>query len=274
MPPAYSDLERPPLSGPVLTRSLVREGTPWTQVRVVGETVSTHADVSALARAGQAEGLVLVAESQTGGRGRLDRAWVSPPQAGLTFSVLLRPDVARERWGWLPLVAGVAVARAVATLTEVEAVLKWPNDVLVGTGRRKVAGLLAEVSGDAVVVGAGVNVLTRPAELPTADATSLAIEGASVTDRSTILVAILRALAADYTAWCAGADVRAAYLAVCDTVGRSVRVAFPDGTELHGVAMDVDDAGRLVVSDSEGTLTAVAAGDVVHVRSAGDINGQ
>lgn len=270
MPNPYSDLDRPPLSVTALSRALVRPGSVWTEVRVVGRTGSTNADVVAAAGEGAADGLVVVAESQTGGRGRLDRSWISPPQAGLTFSVLLRPSLPREQWGWLPLLAGLAVARAVQQVAEVDAALKWPNDVLVGAERRKVAGVLAQAAAAGVVVGIGVNVTTRRDELPGPEATSLALEGAKSTDRLPLLVAILRALAEDYAGWLAGADVRTSYLQRCDTVGRSVRVSMPDGRDLSGEAIDVDGAGRLVMAGADGEHTTVAAGDIIHVRPVAD----
>lgn len=237
---------------------------------MVVETRSTNADVVAAAARDEPEGLIVVAESQRGGRGRLDRGWVSPPQAGLTFSVLLRPTVAREIWGWLPLLAGLAVTRAVAKVAEVDAAVKWPNDVLVGANRRKVAGVLAEVAGSAVVIGIGVNVTTSRDELPGPQATSIALEGAGSTDRLPLLVAVLRALAEDYRRWLDGFDVRGGYLQLSDTVGRAVRVAYPDGSELVGAAVDIDEVGRLVIAGADGTTTAVSAGDVTHVRQAGD----
>ncbi len=257
----------------------MRPGSLWTSVDVVGQTGSTNADVAAAAASGAAQGLVVVAESQTAGRGRLDRAWLSPPQAGLTFSVLLRPAAPRQLWGWLPLLAGLSVARAIAGVGEVETALKWPNDVLVGAQRRKIAGVLAEVSGDAVVLGIGVNVSTRRDELPRAGdgqpgalqpgATSLAIEGAVCTDRTPVLVAILRTLAEAYAGWLGGDDVREAYLMRCETVGQSVRVDYPDGRTLTGNAVDVDDAGRLVVLGPGEIRIPVAAGDVIHLRAYG-----
>lgn len=269
MSAAYSDLDRPPLSATALSRALVRPGSLWTAVRVVGETGSTNADVVAAAAAGEVAGLVVVAESQTGGRGRLGRVWVSPPQAGLTFSLLLRPAVPRERWGWLPLLAGLAVARAVEQVAALAAVVKWPNDVLAGAGRRKIAGVLAEISGDAVVLGIGVNVTTRSDELPGPEATSLALEDATSTDRMPLLVTILRALAEDYGDWLGGADVRQSYLQRCDTIGRPVRVTRPGNRDLTGDAKYIDVAGHLVVVDADGVQTIVAAGDVTHVRAAG-----
>jgi BirA family biotin operon repressor/biotin-[acetyl-CoA-carboxylase] ligase len=217
----------------------------------------------------------VVAEEQSGGRGRLDRRWSSPVRAGLTFSVLLRPaPVPAGRWGWLSLLAGVALTRAVRRLGEVDAVLKWPNDLLVGAERRKAAGLLAEVSGGGVVLGVGLNVTTRADELPAGvHATSLAIEKSACTDRDTLLRAILRELAADVELWRAAdgdpeaSGLRRVYAESCATVGERVRVELPDGTVLVGEAVDVDTEGRLVVDpDTGGGPIAVSAGDVVHAR--------
>ena len=234
---------------------------------MVPQTGSTNADLLAAARAGAAEGLVLVAEEQTAGRGRLGRSWSAPPGAGLIFSVLLRPsDVPPARLGWLPLLTGVAVAAAVREQTGVPASLKWPNDVLVG--ERKLAGILAEAHVGAVVVGVGLNVTLRPAELPVPAATSLLIEGAASTDRTGLLTAILAELGQRYRTWRADPDapgLRADYLRWCATIGREVRAELPGGTVLTGTAVDVDDAGRLVLR-SIGELVPVGAGDVVHVR--------
>src|SRR3954471_13181787 len=126
----YADLERPPLSTRSLERALVVPDGLWRRIDVRTETGSTNADVADAARSGVPEGLVVVAEQQLAGRGRRDRQWVSPPRAGLTLSVLLRPGagVPQRNWGWLPLLAGVALRDAVVRRAEVAADLKWPND--------------------------------------------------------------------------------------------------------------------------------------------------
>jgi len=157
-------------------------------VEVVDRTGSTNADLLARALGGAPEGMVLAAEEQSAGRGRMGRAWVSPPRAALTFSLLVRPAaVPPARRGWLPLLAGVAVATAVTAVTGVQTRLKWPNDVL--TGPAKLAGILAEAAGDAVVVGVGLNVSTEPGELPPAGpgaltATSLRIAAEAAKGRA------------------------------------------------------------------------------------------
>jgi len=267
----YEDLDRPPLREASLARGLVRPGGLWREVRVVGETGSTNADLVAAAKAGATEGAVLVAEAQTAGRGRLGRKWSAAPRSGLTFSVLLRPAPApAETWGWLPLIAGLSAARAAQAVTEVLVRLKWPNDLLAPSGD-KLGGVLSERSGDAVVVGLGLNVSARAAELPGLAATSLALAGAVTADRDPLLRAVLRELADRYAGWrAAGGDaeacgLRAAYAATCATLGRAVRVELPGGRTLRGEAVDVDQRGRLIVADAQGAHP-VSAGDVIHVR--------
>jgi BirA family transcriptional regulator, biotin operon repressor / biotin---[acetyl-CoA-carboxylase] ligase len=272
--PAYDDLDRPPLDAAVLNRALTGRGSGWREIRVVEETSSTNSELARLAREGAGAGLVLVAEHQTGGRGRLDRAWTSPPGAGLTFSVLVEPaGVPPEYWPWVPLLAGVAVAEGVRRVSEVDAALKWPNDVLVGD--RKLAGLLSErveaPHASLAVVGVGLNVTLRVDELPTVDATSLALEQAATTDRSVVLREVLRVFDRLFRAWVEErGDPRlgllASYLRRCSTLGRRVRVALPGGGSLVGEAVRVDDHGRLVVRTDAGEQV-VGAGDVVHVRA-------
>ena len=219
---------------------------------------------------------MLAAERQSAGRGRLGRAWISPPRAALTFSVLLRPTaVPRARLGWLPLLAGVAVAAAVRAVAAVDAQLKWPNDVLAGSG--KLGGILAEASGEAVVVGIGVNVSTGPAELPPPGpgalaATSLRLEGAASLDRERLLAEILAGLERRYRAWCQvfgdteRSGLRAEYTGLCGTIGRRVRVELPGGRLLDGLAAGIDADGRLLVSVPPDADLPVAAGDIVHLR--------
>lgn len=129
----------------------------WSQVSVVDATGSTNADLAAAARDGAPSGTVLVAEHQRSGRGRFTRSWEAPPGAAIAISVLLRPSltIPLERWTWLPLLAGLAVADALVQVAGVPARLKWPNDVLIED--RKVCGILVERVGDAAVIGMGIN---------------------------------------------------------------------------------------------------------------------
>jgi BirA family transcriptional regulator, biotin operon repressor / biotin---[acetyl-CoA-carboxylase] ligase len=258
---------RPPLDVAALRGRLIQPGGLWREIRVLPETGSTNADLLAEARAGAAEGLVLVAEAQTAGRGRLGRSWVSPPRAALTCSVLLRPDRVRPaQRGWLPLLTGVAVAAALRDEAAVPARLKWPNDVLVDG--RKIAGILAEAHGGAIVTGFGLNVTLTRAELPVPAATSLLLADAATTDRERLLAAVLTRLARGYQAWAADPDaawLRAEYLNWCATIGQLVRVELPGGGLLTGTAVDVEATGRLAVQTPSG-LELVGTGDVVHLR--------
>ena len=137
----FSDLDRPPLDARFLRGRLVRPGSLWTQIDVLAETPSTNAVVAAAAADGAAEGLVVAAELQSSGRGRLGRTWTTPARSALLMSALLRPTaVAAARWPWLGLLVPLAVAAAVRQVGEIPALVKWPNDVLVED--RKLAGIL------------------------------------------------------------------------------------------------------------------------------------
>ncbi|MFJ8044665.1 biotin--[acetyl-CoA-carboxylase] ligase [Kitasatospora sp. NPDC096147] len=268
-------MDRPPLDQAGLRRDLLVPGALWTALDVVAETGSTNSDLVARAKEGAPEGAVLVAEEQTAGRGRLERQWSAPARSGLFLSLLLRPQgVPVHRYGWLPILVGVAAAGVLQRIAEVEAGLKWPNDLqaVVGGEERKLGGILTELADGAVVVGLGLNVSLREAELPVPTATSLALAGAAVTDRETLLRALLRGFAELYGEWVeAAGDPHAsgllpAYAARCTTLGRPVRVQLPGERELSGEAVAVDGDGRLVVRTPDGTRHPVAAGDVVHVR--------
>jgi BirA family transcriptional regulator, biotin operon repressor / biotin---[acetyl-CoA-carboxylase] ligase len=282
--------DRKPLDAAAVRAAVVRPGGLWRAVEVTGVTGSTNADLLARAADGAPEGLVLVADQQDAGRGRMGRAWVAPPRAALTFSLILRPrGVPRARHGWLPLLAGVAVAEAVRAVTDVDARLKWPNDVLVGPANTlaggsggvvppgKLGGILAEAAAGAVVVGIGLNVSTEPGELPPPGpgalaATSLRIAGSPTLDREGLLAEILTGLDHRYRAWIQDFDdserygLRADYTRLCATIGRRVRVELPGGRLVTGPATGVDADGRLLVRVGPGAELPVAAGDVVHLR--------
>lgn len=255
-------------------------------VQVVARAGSTSTDLLAAAREGAPDRTVLVADHQVSGRGRAGRTWETPAGSALTFSVLLRPPVPAHALGWLPLIGGLAVVRALAGVG-VEAVLKWPNDVLLpdagpddvlGWGRdRKVAGVLGDLlpgaQGEpaAAVVGIGVNVGQALAVLPVPSATSLAAQGV-VVDRADLLARVLGALVDLDDAWRAAqgdavaADLAAECAAVCSTLGAPVRVLRPGGEVLEGVAASLGEDGALRVVDAAGTVHAVLAGDVERVR--------
>ena len=265
--------DRRPLDADTFSAAL---GGRWARVAVVAETASTNADL--LADPSAPDRSVLVADNQVAGRGRLDRSWTSPPGAGLTFSVLLRPPVPLLKWGWLPLLAGVALHEAVGAATGIRVALKWPNDLLAGTGPDpasfgKVAGILAHTSGEAVVIGIGINVDTALDELPVESATSLALCGATALDRCELLVAVLARLDTRYAQWvdvdgdAEACGLAAAYREACATIGRVVAVTGTDGSVVRGTATGVDPGGRLRVL-VDGVVRLIGAGDVEHVRPA------
>ncbi|HUN31180.1 MAG TPA: biotin--[acetyl-CoA-carboxylase] ligase [Trebonia sp.] len=265
---------REPLDAARLTEELPSFNGPWTAIQIVPQTGSTNTDLLDWAGRGLHEGVVLVAEEQTAGRGRMGRSWVSPPGAALTFSVLLRPEaLPAARRPWLPLVAGVGTVTSIRMLTGLEAELKWPNDVLIGG--RKVAGILAEAAGNAVVVGIGINVSTTSEELPTGPGglspTSLLAEGVPV-GRDLLLIEILRSLGQWYKTLVAEPDPQrigllAQYHKLSATVGRDVRVELPGGQAISGLASGIDADGQLLV-EADGGMYQIAAGDVIHVRLA------
>jgi BirA family transcriptional regulator, biotin operon repressor / biotin---[acetyl-CoA-carboxylase] ligase len=153
-----------------------------------------------------AEGTIAVTEEQSEGRGRLGRPWHAPPRTGVLVSVLLRPGVDPARLPELSLIAGGAVAEAIAEVTGIEPAIKFPNDVLIGG--RKVAGILAEASDGRVVLGIGVNANQTEEQLPVEtqiSPTSLRLETGGAVDRAQLLVAILAQLERAYDAWVRGA---------------------------------------------------------------------
>jgi BirA family biotin operon repressor/biotin-[acetyl-CoA-carboxylase] ligase len=232
--------------------------TRFADVTWLPEVTSTNDEVAARARGGApngvVEGVVVVADAQSAGRGRRGRTWEAPAGSSLLVSVLLRPPAPHLGL----MAAGLAARDACRTATGVDASLKWPNDLVVD-GHGKLAGILAERAPDGgVVVGLGINVDWATASLPDG-ATSLALVGGTGVDRAGLLVAYLVAL--EDRCRRAPDTLMAAYRAACSTIGRQVRVALPDGTSLAGRASDVDDDGRLVIDGRP-----VGAGDVVHVR--------
>ncbi|GGU78216.1 biotin--[acetyl-CoA-carboxylase] ligase [Streptomyces albospinus] len=276
----WSDLDRPPLNATALRRALLRPGSLWSSLDVVPVTGSTNTDLAA--RAGTlAEGAVLIAEEQSAGRGRLDRRWSAPPRSGLFLSVYLTPRVPHDRWGWLPLLTGVATASAIARSAGIDTALKWPNDLLVTVdgAERKAGGILAERAADGVVVGIGLNVSLTAEELPVPTAGSLALAGARNTDRDPLLRAVLRSLEQWYGAWQeangdpAASRLQEAYTAGCATLGRSVRAELPGDESLQGEAVALDADGRLVLATADGVQRPVAAGDIIHLRPTGGEGG-
>jgi BirA family biotin operon repressor/biotin-[acetyl-CoA-carboxylase] ligase len=264
--------------------SLPEHGYPLTaavspRVQVIESTDSTNADVVAHVQEAPDEWphlALLLTTDQRAGRGRLDRTWTTPPGTALALSVVVRvgaiPVASR---GWIPLIAGAAMTRAVAAQlagTAHSARLKWPNDVLLDGA--KLCGILAEVvpgQPDAVVIGAGVNTRMPASDLPVETATSFEALGL-VADEDRLIADYLAALAEQLDALvaargsAAAAGVRAEVESLCSTIGSDVAVTLPDGEVLRGRAQRIDDDGRLVVEQQSEFESAVSAGDVVHVR--------
>jgi BirA family transcriptional regulator, biotin operon repressor / biotin---[acetyl-CoA-carboxylase] ligase len=233
------------------------------EVRWFASLDSTNRYLLDEARRGAPEGLVAVADHQTQGRGRRGRTWIAPPGASLLVSVLVRPGLPPERLQLVSIVAGIAMARAVEGVAGFRPALKWPNDLMVG--EHKLAGLLAESDGDAVVVGIGVNVEWHDVPPELADlATACNIEAGRSIDRRDLLSAFLAELEPRYRRLDVVLDEYRRFLA---TLGRRVRVERPDG-DLVGRAVDVGDAGELVLDVDGQGLARVHAGDVVHLRDA------
>lgn len=241
---------------------------------------STNDVLAELVRSGDEPSLSTVLTlNQTSGRGRLGRVWTAPPNKTLAASVLVRPPAGSRAFpfGWIPLLAGAAMSSAVDALIGAGRTgLKWPNDVQVDG--LKICGVLTELvpAGNAVIVGTGVNLTLTSAELPVPTATSLALAGVQGTGDELVDLVLGRYLA-DLAELVdrlveAGGDAMAsgAHRVVsewCRTLGRDVRVSLPGGNDLFGVATGIDDTGRLLVrSRPQLRTTAVAAGDVTHLR--------
>ena len=246
---------------------------------VHGEVDSTNRTLADLARAGASHGTVVVAESQTAGRGRLGRPWVSPRGLNLYVSILLTAAHASRAITWIPLLAAVAVVRAITPATGLSLTVKWPNDVLAPRDgkERKLAGILVDAIGHgqagakAVVVGIGLNV-NMPAEAFPEDlraaATSLLIEAGHPFERAPLLATLLGELERLYDRLCDhGADgIAADYAALCATLGKQVRVELVGGGRMDGTAEGLAPDGALRLRTGEGKILEIRAGDVVHLR--------
>ncbi|MGB3773025.1 MAG: biotin--[acetyl-CoA-carboxylase] ligase [Rhodococcus sp. (in: high G+C Gram-positive bacteria)] len=280
----WENLDRPALDGRAIARALVDgpRGT-WSKVDVVARTGSTNADLLAVASTAP-DRSALIADAQDAGRGRHSRPFTAPPRSQVIVSALASfPGIAPASVGWLPLLTGIVVVDVLRSVSEVDAVLKWPNDVLLrgnsGTGYvgGKVAGILVEVASTHPVVravaGVGINVTLTEDELPVPTATSLQLAGATVIDRGTLVRAFLRGMGSALDDWrdC-GWDTESIadlYRSRCDTLGRRVRVTMPGDTTLEGTATDIDEHGRVVIVPESGDRSpvAISAGDVTHLRA-------
>ncbi len=250
-------------------------------LHVLQEATSTNHEAMKLAQQGAPDGTVLVAETQTAGKGRLGRSWYSPPGDNLYCSVILRNQPADDLAGWLsviPLLSAVAVARAVQRVTDLKPLLKWPNDILVGD--RKLGGLLCEssLSGPSttfVVVGIGLNVNGSREGFPEdirEIATSIAAETGRQCDRASLLASILLELElySETLLTRPPETFLSEYARLCTTLGRRVRVSLSEGQTIEGLADSIAPDGSLRIlrePASGGDLVEVRAGDVVHLRN-------
>lgn len=238
-------------------------------IRVFEKTTSTNDVIERLARDGVREGVVVFAESQTKGRGRLGRKWVSPERKGLWFSILLRPDLRPPETTQLTIASATALRRAIQSETGLKPEIKWPNDILVG--RKKVAGILTELSAELdrvkhVILGIGVDVNLGAGEFPPELrklATSLKIESGKAISRPELAAAILRELDFDYARIRAGKFTAVAdeWETQCATIGHEVAIQI-GGREIRGRAESLDDDGALIVRTEHGRLERIIGGDV------------
>jgi BirA family transcriptional regulator, biotin operon repressor / biotin---[acetyl-CoA-carboxylase] ligase len=238
-------------------------------IQVFKETTSTNDVIEKLARDGVREGVVVFAESQTRGRGRLGRKWVSPANKGLWFSILLRPNLHPQETTQLTVVSATALRRAIIAQTGLQPEIKWPNDILIGG--KKVAGILTELSAELdrvkhITLGIGVDVNVDAGELPPEVrklATSLKIEAGRHISRVELAAEILRELDRDYARMCAGkfSSVADEWEAGCATIGKNVTVQMGD-RKISGCAESLDDDGALLVRTGHGHLERVIGGDV------------
>lgn len=252
------------------------EGSPLIgrDIRVFRETLSTNEIMGKLARDEVAEGAVVFAESQTGGRGRLGRTWVSPAGRGLWFSVLLRPPMLPQEMTRLTVAAATSLARAINRQTGIRPEIKWPNDILIRG--RKTAGILTEMQTEPdrirhAILGIGVNVNLEPDDWPgelRRSATSLRIEAGEAIDRPALAVRILKELDGDYRKICGGgfAEIAAEWADQCSTLGQWVRVR-TGGRVVRGRAESLDSDGALLVRNDHGQLDRIIGGDVTVEKS-------
>ena len=238
-------------------------------IRVFQETTSTNDVIEKLARDRVKEGVAVFAESQSKGRGRLGRKWISPARKGLWFSILLRPDLRPQEVTQITVASGTALRRAIEANTGLKAKIKWPNDILLHG--KKAAGILTELSAELdrvkhIILGIGVDVNLTAAEFPgelRKLATSLKIEIGKPVSRADLAVTILRELDADYARVCAGKfeSVAHEWEEHCGTMGHPVTIQMGE-RRIHGRAESLDDDGALLLRTEHGTLERVIGGDV------------
>ncbi len=247
------------LRAPLDSRAINANLAQYWRVSVVELTASTQSDLIELVTQGRAQaGDVIVADFQSSGRGRLTRTFEAPPGSALLFSFYIKPSRDSSDWGWIPLIAGVSVAQ---TLSEVNARVKWPNDILIN--EKKISGLIAQIADDGIVIGIGINVGMQVNELPIPQATSLAIESSLSISRNKLLTNLLATFEKNFTQWDQGSDeIWAVYAGMSATLGQSVEVHYPDGRVHGGTAVSISASGELILADGVHVLAA----DIIHLR--------
>ncbi len=233
------------------------------------EVDSTNVYAAELGRKGAEEGTVVIADTQTAGKGRLGRYWQSPSGVNLYASIVLRPQGDPAGFSGMTLVAGIAVAEAIRSFCPEGVTLKWPNDVQING--KKVCGILSEMHGTVgstgfIVIGIGVNINIRRLEFQQDlrdIATSLLEETGRQTDRTAFVEALMKRLSQWYKVFLTGdfGVIRDRWLALSTMIGKEVRVTFHDRVET-GRVTGMDETGALLLADDKGRVRTIVAGDV------------
>ncbi len=239
-----------------------------TRLEVLKSVDSTNEEIKRRAAAGEKSGLVIAAEQQTGGKGRLGRTWQSD-SGGIYFTILLRPELPPNEISGVTLAAGYAICMAVRDYTGLDARIKWPNDIIIGN--RKVCGILTEMTAqtdrvDYIAIGIGVNVNHRefPEEIAQ-KATSLYIEGGKVIERNAFFACMLKHLDETIAEFLTGVEMhenKIQFKTLCATLNRHV-TASKSGKKIEGTAVGLTNEGELIIEEDNGTRVIVNSGDVV-----------
>ncbi|MCX5693034.1 MAG: biotin--[acetyl-CoA-carboxylase] ligase [Candidatus Omnitrophica bacterium] len=233
------------------------------------ETDSTNNTAYNLAIHGEKEGSIVIAESQTAGRGRMGRKWVSPKSKGAYFSVILRPDILPKEVSGITLLSALSVAKTIREMADLAAFIKWPNDVLINS--QKVCGILTEMNAETdkinfVIIGIGININTKKELLPKG-ATSIMEEYGAEISRVDIVRGIFKNLDKYYKLFGSGhiGRIIKEYKEFSNFLGTRVQVAYHN-TKIEGYAVDVDKDGALILRMDSGLNERVLAGDVTMLR--------
>lgn len=250
------------------------------KTRFMGKRILHHDEVTStqdvaenLARAGEEQGTVVIAEAQTRGRGRRGRSWVSLPEGGIYLSIILKPELMPSQVVQIPLIAGVAVCKAIRKMTRLEPRIKWSNDILISG--KKVAGILAEMSSEFdrvnfVILGIGVNVNTRGstlAKLTGGIAASLAGKSSECISRVQLVQSLLQEFEKIYIKFLSSGfnSIREEWKTYDGTIGSQVSVV-DGGTNISGKAIDIDNDGFLLIKKANGEVKKVISGDISVIK--------